>query len=253
MLDVKLRRVLLLVLSVTVAGQGKAQPADGSVDDILEKLRASAQKLNTYQCEIEFVEEQPLLESRLMRQGHVYYLRKSDRSYLRINFETLVVDEQEAEVDRQHVVFDGVWLTTIDYTVMSIQRRQLAEPNNPMDAFELASDNMPLIGFSANEDLKKEFRIQVAPAAAKTRTDQIQLNLEVLPESRFRESYQTLEFWIDPKLWLPVRVDAITSEGDITRIRFLQAKVNKKLDPGMFEVKPPKGFGKPEIIPLRPN
>lgn len=253
MLDVKLRRVLLLVLSVAGAGQGKAQPLGSSVDDILEKLRASAQNLTTYQCEIEYVEEQPLFESRLMRRGRVYYLRKKDRSYLRINFETLTLDEQEAEVDRQHFVFDGVWLTTIDYTVTSIQRRQLAEPNSPMDAFELASDNMPLIGFSANEDLKKEFRIQVAPAAAKKRTDPIQLNLEVLPESRFRESYQTLEFWIDPKLWLPVRVDAITPEGDITRIRFLKAKVNKRLDPGVFEVKPPKGFGKPEIIPLHPN
>ena len=218
MLNMELRRVLLLVLSVVGVGQAKPQPARDSVDDILEKLRVSAQRLITYQCEIEYVEEQPLLESRLLRQGRVYYLRKKDQSFLRINFETLSQDEHEAEIDRLHVVFDGVWLTTIDYTVTSMQRRQLAEPNSPMDAFELASDNMPLIGFSANEDLKKEFRIQVAPAAAKDPTGHIQLNLEVLPESRFRESYQTLEFWIDRKLWLPVRVDAITSEGDLTTV-----------------------------------
>lgn len=253
MLNMELKRELLLVLSVVAVGQAKPQPSCDSVDDILEKLRASAQRLVTYQCEIEYVEEQPLLESRLTRRGHAYYRREEDRSFLRINFETLVQDEQEAEVDRQHVIFDGVWLTRIDYELKSIQKRQLAEPNRPMDAFELASDSMPIIGFSANEDLKKEFRIQVAPAAAKNPTGHVQLNLEVLPESRFRQSYQSLEFWIDRKLWLPVRVDAITSEGDITRIRFLQAKVNEKVDIGLFEVKPPKGFGKPEIIPLRPN
>ena len=253
MLKMELRRVLLLAFIVVGVGQAKPQPSCDSVDSILEKLRASAQRLTTFQCEIEYVEEQPLLESRLMRRGHAYYLREEDQSFLRINFETLVQDEQAAEIDRQHVIFDGVWLTRIDYELESFQMRQLAEPNRPMDAFELASDHMPIIGFSANEDLRKEFRIQVAPAAAGNPTGHVLLNLEVLPESRFRESYQTLEFWIDRKLWLPVRVDAITSEGDITRIRFLKAKVNEKVDRSMFEFKPPKGFGKPEIIPLRPN
>jgi outer membrane lipoprotein-sorting protein len=121
-----------------------------------------------------------------------------------------------------------------------------------MDAFELASDNMPLIGFSANEDLKKEFRVKLNPAGTQKQTRDIHLSLEVLPESRFRESYQTLEFWIDRKFWLPVRVDAITAEGDITRIRFLRAKVNEKVDAGLFSVQAPQGW-KPEIIPLNPN
>ena len=61
MLHMELRRVLLLVLSAVGVGQAEPQPACDSVDDILEKLRASAQRLTTYQCEIEYVEEQPLL------------------------------------------------------------------------------------------------------------------------------------------------------------------------------------------------
>ena len=253
MLNLELNRALLLILSVAGVAQAVSKPSCPSVDEILEKLRAAAQGLDSYHCEIEFVEEQPLLESRLMRKGHVYYLRKKGQSFLRMNFETLTEDEQDPEVNRQDIIFDGVWLTRIEYALKSFQKRQLAEPNKPMDAFELASDSMPLIGFSANEDLKKEFRIQVAPAAAGNSTGHIQLSLEVLPESRFRESYQTLEFWIDRTLWLPVRVDAITAEGDVTRIRLSHAKVNETVKASRFEFKPPKGFGPPEIIPLRPN
>ena len=49
MLKMELRRVLLLAFIVVGVGQAKPQPSCDSVDSILEKLRASAQRLTTFQ------------------------------------------------------------------------------------------------------------------------------------------------------------------------------------------------------------
>ena len=57
--------------------------------------------------------------------------------------------------------------------------------------------------------------------------------------------------WIDKKLGLPARVVAVTTEEEIYRIKFIKAKVNKKIDSKIFEFKIPEGFDEPEIIPLQ--
>ena len=113
----------------------------------------------------------------------------------------------------------------------------------------MASQNFPIIGFSKVEDLKKQFEIKLVELEGKERQDFIKLHLKVKPDSIFKDDYTSIDFWIDKKLGLPAKIVAITTEEDIYQIKFLKAKVNKKLDEKVFEVKIPRGFGK-EIIPL---
>lgn len=250
----------VLLLAIVCAGQvmdcasreGTASP--GGVDEVLDKLQTTVQSLRDYQAEIEYAFEQPLLESKTLRRGRVMYRRSQKASNLRVNFETLKQDEQQAEPYREYFIFDGVWLTHIDYQVKSVQKRQLAEADKPMDAFDLARGSMPIIGFSATEDLRKEFTIElVTSASAAPQEDMIQLHLTVKPGSAYEQDYQAIDFWIDKQLHLPVRVDALTTEEDVYRIRFLRPKVNKGIADGMFEVEVPTDFGAPEIIPLDAN
>jgi hypothetical protein len=46
-------------------------------------------------------------------------------------------------------------------------------------------------------------------------------------------------------------VVAISTEEDIYEIKFLRPKLNKKINEDVFKYKIPKGFGEPEIIPLK--
>jgi len=221
--------------------------------EVLDKLQATVQSLQDYQGQIEYLFEQPLLESKMLRKGKVSYTRTKKNSCLRVDFETLKQDDQKQQAYREYFVFDGVWLTHIDYQVKSIQKRQMAEKGKPVDAFELARGNMPIIGFSATEDLRKEFNIELDQAALTSKDGPIQLHLTVKPGSAYEEDYKTIDFWIDKKLNLPVRVDAITTEDDIYRIRFLKAKVNQGIADSVFGIEVPPGFGTPEIIPLDSN
>jgi outer membrane lipoprotein-sorting protein len=143
-----------------------------------------------------------------------------------------------------------VWLTHLNYEIESARLIQQAEPNEPVDAFELAKRNFPIIGFSQVEDLEKDFEIGPAEELKKEGKSYIKFHFKVKANSRYEQEYKTVEMWIDKKLQLPSEIIAVTIEDDIYEIRLRKAKVNTIIDPKLFEVKIPKTFGQPEIVPL---
>ncbi|MFQ5769892.1 MAG: hypothetical protein ACE5HX_05115 [bacterium] len=216
----------------------------------LQQLRERTSKLKTYECRIEYLFSQPLLESETLRKGVMYYAKSGKKSKLRINFQTLKQDDEKEQEYIEQFIFDGIWLTHIDYQIKQVKMHQLAEPNKPVDAFDLASRNLPIIGFTKIEDLKKQFEIKLVKQQKGKPQNSIHLHLKVKPDSIYKDDYTSIDFWIDKKLHLPAKVVAISTEEDIYQIKLLKPKVNKKLDKKVFEIKIPKGFGK-EIIPLK--
>ncbi len=222
-----------------------------SVDSVLEKLNHSAENLKSYQCNIEYLFSQPLLDSQTLREGVLYYKKNIDKksqSALRINFNTLQQDDEDKQKYVEQYIFDGIWLTHIDYQIKEVKKYQQAESEQPVDAFELVSRNFPIIGFSQKQDLKKEFEIKLMEND-KQQGDFTCLHLKVKPDSIYKDDYKSIDFTIDNKLNLPVEIIAISTEDDIYKIKLLDAKANKKIDSKIFNVKIPKGFGE-EIIPI---
>lgn len=217
-----------------------------SVDGILRNLSQSTAELKSYQCRIEYKFSQPLLESETLRKGVLYYQRSGGKSALRINFQTLKQDDEEGQKYIEQYIFDGVWLTHIDYQIEQVKRYQQAEPNEPVDAFDLVSQNFPIIGFSKIEDLKKQFEIKLV----KQKKGKAQLHLKVKADSIYKDDYTFIDFWIDKELGLPAKIVATSTEEDIYEIGLLKPKVNEGIDKKVFEVKIPEGFGM-EIIPLK--
>lgn len=221
--------------------------ADGnSVDNILEGMRDIASGLRSYQCKVEYLFSQPLLESKTLRTGTLYYARFGDGSKLRINFNILTQDDGPPEDYKECYIFDGRWLTHIDYQIKQVQKRQLAEANEPIDAFELAKRNFPIIGFSEADDLKKEFDVNLVGEP----NDLTHLKLAVKTDSQYKDDYKVVEIWIDKKLMLPAKLTAVSTDDDIYEIDFIEPKVNELIAEKVFEFTIPPGFGKPEIIPL---
>jgi len=234
-----------------------------AVDTVLQQLNKKAQELKSYQAQIEYKFIQPLLfGSETLRKGTLYYTRSGKKSKLRINFETLKQDDEEEEKYAvQYIVLDGTWLVHIDYELKGVKYYQLAEPrdpNEPVDAFDLASRNLPMIGFTKIEDLKKQFEVTLVEQKKGKGEDSIQVHLKVKPNSVYKDDYVSIDFWIDKKLGLPAKIVAISTEPatepveqkDISEIKFLRPKVNKIIDKDVFEFKIPEGFDEPEIKPL---
>ncbi len=253
---------ILIILAMAVGGCGQASCAEQSAGDancvssILDSLRQKTSRLQSYQCEVNYLFSQPLLESQTLRTGYLYYARLGNGSKLRINFDTLTQDENPQQKYGEQYIFDGRWLTHIDYQIKQVQKRQLAEANEQIDAFELAKRNFPLIGFDKTEDLKKEFDVNLAGEA----NGVIDLHLKVKPDSQYKDDYKSVEVWIDKGLMLPAKISAVSTEGDIYEISFIKPKVNETIDEKVFEFTIPDGFGstssplkggKPEVIPLK--
>jgi len=222
-----------------------------NVDKILQRLNQTTTKLKTYQCKIEYKFSQPLFESQTLRKGTLYYQKEDGQSKLRINFETIKQDQENEKKYIEHYLFDGVWLTHIDHQIKAVKKRQLVDPNKPVDAFELVRNNFPLIGFSNTEDLGQEFDITLVGAKAGDLKQSIHLRLKVKPESTYKDDYKLIDFWIDKKLDLPAKIAAVNAEDDIYEIRLLEVKVNKGIGSEVFEVKIPEGFSPVETIPLK--
>jgi outer membrane lipoprotein-sorting protein len=225
-----------------------------SVDGILEQLHKQTQKLNSYQCRIEYLDNQPLLESQTLRTGVLYYLKSGGKSQFRINFDMLKQDQEKEQKYLDQWLFDSQYLTHVDYQIKEVKRYQIAEenePNRPTDAFEMIGRHFPLIGFTNTEDLKREFDIELIKQNTGEPNDFVGLHLKVKSGSIYKDDYTAIDFWMDKKLNLPSKIIAVSTEGDIKQIQFLQPKVNGKIDEKVFEFRIPDGFGAPEIVPLK--
>ena len=246
-------------------------PKDDPLSIVLEQLNKTTSGLKSFQSQIEYKFSQPLLESESLWKGVLYYARSGKTSTLSIHFNTIQQDdEKEQKTIEQYFVLDGaqlplpgrglkgIWLAHLDYQIKEAKYYQLAEPNDPnkpTDVFELASRNLPMLGFSKIEDLNKQFEVNLVEAQKTESEEFIQVHLKVKPNSIYKDDYISIDFWIDEKLNLPAKIVAVKTEpetpfGDIVEIKFLKPKVNKNIDKKVFEFKIPKDFGEPQVNPL---
>ncbi len=232
------------------AGTAPAAASDpNALDKVLKNLEDKTTELKSYQVNMDYVFKQPLLESQQRRTGVLYYAKFDKESSLRIDFNTLQQDEEKQQTYQQQYIFNGVWLWEVDHQLKTATHRQLAEPNQPLDAFSLASKHLPVLGFSKVEDLRKQFEIElVADPQAEAAAPQ-HLHLKVKPDSVYKDDYVTIDFWIDRKIGLPVRVEAVTPEEDVYEIKLTDPKVNAPLDRKLFQVDIPRSFSV-EVVPL---
>lgn len=239
------------ICTESVAASRSSEEKDAnSVEAILTQLKQKTTNLMSYQAELEYRFKQPLLESETLRKGVLYYQKSDEKSMLRVNFQTLKQDDEKERKYPEHFIFDGVWLTRIDYQIKKAERRQLTEPNKPADPFDLASRDLPVIGFTKTEDLKKQFEIKLAQQNKAEAETSFHLHLKVKPDSTYKDDYTAIDLWIDKKSYLPAKIIAPTTEEDIYEIKFLKPMVNKKIDTKVFKFDIPKDFTI-EIIPLK--
>ena len=213
---------------------------------ILNKIGQASSNLETLQSDISYliIQDPDIVESKTLQTGKLYYRKGKDHSQLRIRFERLQQDDFPAEESIEDYYFDGVWLTKVDYKLEQINLYQQAPENEPVDVFELINEHFPLIGFSGAKALQEDFTISMAGAFEGDPNEPIQLLLKVKKDSKYRDDYKKIDFWIDRNNYLPLRVKAFSTQGDIYDVRFSDIYINKKLKNGVFTIESPPGFRK---------
>jgi outer membrane lipoprotein-sorting protein len=227
-------------------------PDPNALRSVLDRLQAQAADLRAYQCKVDYVFKQVLLDSQARRRGTLYYAKFDDRSYLRIDFDTLQQNEEKEQKSREQFLFDGVWMTYVDYQLKSVERRQMAEPNQPVDAFTLVSRRVPVLGFSKVDNLEEQFEIELAAPEPSESSASYQLHMKVKPDSVYKDDYVTIDFQIDKKTGLPVKIVAVDTEQDVHEISLTDPRINDDIRKGVFDVDIPADFSV-ESSPLERN
>lgn len=230
----------------------EAPSAELTVDKIIEKLRLSNKELNFYNAKIEylFLQDPDLINSQTLRKGSIYYRKRQKGSDLLIDFNSIKQDDAPAEKHLEIYLFDGVYLRIFDYQNKTINTYQKAEKDDPKDAFDLIGTEFPMIGFTQTDSLRRQFHISLIDAPKTVPKDVIALLLRVKKGSIYEEQYKTIRFWIDKRTFLPARLVATSTEGDIYDIRLLDIFVNKKLPKGIFKVETGDDFSE-NMHPLK--
>lgn len=233
-----------------LAEKAQEQSCEETNDDlkwILKRLAEQTDKLKTYQAKINylFIQDPELIDSKTIRTGQLYYKKDKTGSKIRVNFETLKQDEADVEKYREHYLFDGVWLTKIDYQLEKVDFYQQAPEDKPVDVFTRISQNFPLIGFSKTEGMDKQFEMAlVSKGTSCDPNEPIHLRLQVKKDSDYKDDYKVIDFWLDKTAFLPVHVVAVSPEDDIYDIVFLDSVINKKMKNSLFKVETPAHFDK---------
>ncbi len=224
-------------------------PAPKTVDEVLARLKQKTSELKTYSCDLKylFIQDPELLDSRTLRTGKLYYAkddRDKKRSRVRIDFDTTKQDDEKQIAYKELFIFDGVWLVRIDYPLKKADYHQKAPADKPVDVFGFIGESFPIIGFTKVEDLRKQFEIIYDKSRLDDAKSPLRLKLKVRKGSKYKDDYKSVDFQLDRKTFLPVRIITESTEDDVYDIQFLNAIANKKLQNGVFKVEPPANFSK---------
>ena len=228
-----------------VQDKQKTEQNDGEIDEILSKMNHAAKQLKSCQANLSylFIQDPDLLDSKTLRNGVLYYQKKEGRSQLRIRFDDIKQEDFEPENCRQEYLFDGVWLTRIDFKLKQTDLYQKAPEDKPIDVFELISSIFPLIGFSNIDQLRKDFDIRL-PENPDESDKSIKLLLSVKKGSRYEKEYKKIDFRVASDTYMPEQIVAYSSQGDIHDIKFKEFEINKKLKKAVFTIETPSDFRK---------
>lgn len=230
----------------SVEGEEKKPPrASQTIEKILSKMNQATKELKSCQAKLSylFIQSPELWDSKTLQTGMLYYQKNNQRSQLRIRFDDIKQEDFEPEKRREEFLFDGVWLTRIDFKLKQIDRIQKAPKDAPIGVFDLISHSFPLVGFSNIEQLSKDFDIRM-PQKTDESDKSIRLLLNVKKDSKYKNEYKKIDFWADAKTYMPQRIIAYSSQGDIYDIKFTELKINKKLKNAIFNVETPSDFRK---------
>jgi len=228
-----------------VQDKQKAEQSDGKINEILSKMNRATKQLKSCQAKLShlYIQDPDLLDSRTLKSGVLYYQKNNDRSKLRIRFDDIKQEDFEPENRREEYLFDGVWLTRIDFKLKQTDLYQKAQKDKPIGVFELISGNFPLIGFSNIDRLRKDFDICL-PENNDESDKSIKLLLSVKKGSKYEKEYKKIDFRVNSNSYMPEQIIAYSSQGDIHDIKFKEFQFNKKLKKAVFTIETPPDFHK---------
>ncbi len=217
------------------------------LDLILSRMNQAAASLETYRCDISYLFDQPLFESKTLRLGKMCYGPGDNLNQLLISFDSLQNDDDSPTFAKDVYFFDGVWLTHLDYSLKQASKHQMTEFDKPIDSFSLVSRQFPIIGFTSASQLSVDFDIT---CLASDIASCYKLCLKPISGSKYSDNYKRIDCYLDSDSYLPVKIIASSTEDELYIISLTKVVINQPISAKDFTISIGSDFGPVKIVPL---
>jgi outer membrane lipoprotein-sorting protein len=191
--------------------------ANSSVDQILDALDARGESLKDFTANITQNESNAAIGTDTTRRGKVWFQKlPGDDARMRLTLDNKESNGQQVEEKLEYVYQKG-WLEDRDYRKQLSIRRQVVKPGEKINLLKLGQGPFPLPLGQKKEDVYKLFEVAKVAPDKNDPVSSVHLKLTPKPNTRYSQKFDALEFWIDTKDLMPVRIKTTIGDQEITR------------------------------------
>ena len=235
-----MRRTTWMMVMLMACGCANAQPPQASqpgvllpgssVDQVLDALDAKGDGLKDFTADLKLTEEDTAVGNSVVRIGKVWFQKlPGDDARMRLTLDKKQVKDKTID-EKLEYVYSGGWLIDRDYRRKLNVRRQVVRPGEKINLLKLGQGPFPLPLGQDKADVHALFDVKKVEPAKDDPPNSIHLQLTPKKGSQYEKKFEAIDFWVDPKSQMPLRVQ--TSEGDQIKTWDL---TNIKVNPGLAD------------------
>ena len=225
-----MRNVFVLALAFALAGAALAQTqpttkpaADPQIDQVLDELHARGGTLKEFTADISEADSDTIMGNTTTKTGKVWYQVKPDLTVrLRIVFDKKQVGSKPARDERREYLLDNGWLIDRDYPDKIETNRQVSQPGEKVNLFQLGKGPLPLPIGQDRKDVHDQFDATLVQPAQGDPPDTVHLQLKPKLGTDLARKFTTLDFWINRKLSMPIRIETLGAKQSMDQVIDLQ-------------------------------
>ncbi len=233
---------LILILTTCTTQPTTTQPTC-QIDKILTKLENAGKKIKTIQANIEHQLYQIIPDDRQTKIGYIRFQAGNDKHNPKfmVHFHTLIHDDLKLK-RKEWFCFDGHWLREIREQTKTVIDREIIAPDEKINPFKLGEGPFPLPFGQNKKTILENFNVKIAKPNPKDPPNTTHLILHPKKGCEFYKKYKQIEFWIDKKINLPIKISALDRHSNLIMTKFSDIKINLELKPTDLWIKIPQGY-----------
>ncbi len=201
--------------------------ANTPVLNILKALQHRGSTLHNFQAHLVVQVHHLRTDEKDMNIGHIWYRRSNGKTEFDIRFNMLVVDGAIAKRHADHdIVFDGRWLIDRNGSAKIFRKIEIAPPGKKFNPLRLGQGPIPIPIGQDPVEVEREFHVRLLHDKKMPANT---VGLQLLPRDKAAFTFLEVDFWLDTKTWLPIKIIRIDPDGTPTTALLTKMVINRPM------------------------
>lgn len=203
------------------------------IDEILTQLESRNEEIRDIRSDIKLIDDDQVNLTRRTRTGSILFMKAEPNPMWMVHFDRTVADGMLGK--QEWYLFDGRYLFEGLERLEKVTKREFVREGERVDFFDIEQAPFPLPFGQKKEKIRKNFNVLLVPPTPKDPDNTDHLLCIPKPESVFEGRYNTMEFFVDRELHLPVKILVKKEDGLVTTTAEFPNLSEKSINAGVSE------------------